>query len=143
MSVKPSAPLTCWPASTLTNCVTGPRSPNGKSVTASCCPPATTQSGSTPHWPRQASSVVDELESYGCDDSRAADVGNGLLHTGNGDLRWISWPRHLTVAVGIALGLRHQGSTSKVINFLSDGELGRGSRRGKPRWAQAITGSAI
>ena len=33
----------------------------------------------------------------------------------------------LTVAVGMALGLRHQGSTSKVINFLSDGELDEGS----------------
>jgi transketolase len=31
------------------------------------------------------------------------------------------------VAVGIAIGLRHQGSTSKVINFLSDGELDEGS----------------
>ena len=33
----------------------------------------------------------------------------------------------LTVAVGMALGLRHQGSTSRVINFLSDGELDEGS----------------
>ncbi len=33
----------------------------------------------------------------------------------------------LTVAVGMALGLRHQGSASRVINFLSDGELDEGS----------------
>jgi transketolase len=33
----------------------------------------------------------------------------------------------LTVAVGMALSLRYQGSTSKVINFLSDGELDEGS----------------
>ena len=33
----------------------------------------------------------------------------------------------LTVAVGMALGLRHQGSSSRVINFLSDGELDEGS----------------
>ena len=33
----------------------------------------------------------------------------------------------LTVAVGMALGLRHQGSPSRVINFLSDGELDEGS----------------
>jgi len=33
----------------------------------------------------------------------------------------------LTVAVGMALGLRHQGSDARVINFLSDGELDEGS----------------
>ena len=33
----------------------------------------------------------------------------------------------LTVAVGMALGLRHQGSGARVINFLSDGELDEGS----------------
>jgi transketolase len=33
----------------------------------------------------------------------------------------------LTVAVGMALGLRHQGSSARVINFLSDGELDEGS----------------
>ena len=33
----------------------------------------------------------------------------------------------LTVAVGMALGLRHQGSPSRVFNFLSDGELDEGS----------------
>ena len=33
----------------------------------------------------------------------------------------------LTVAVGMALGLRHLGSTSRIINFLSDGELNEGS----------------
>ena len=33
----------------------------------------------------------------------------------------------LTVAVGMALGLRHLGSDSRVINFLSDGELNEGS----------------
>jgi transketolase len=33
----------------------------------------------------------------------------------------------LTVAVGMALGLRLRGSQSKVINFLSDGELDEGS----------------
>ena len=33
----------------------------------------------------------------------------------------------LTVAVGMALGLRHQGSAARVFNFLSDGELDEGS----------------
>ena len=50
--------------------------------------------------------AVEELDTYGCDGS----LGHGL-----------------TVAVGMAIGLRHQGSTSKVINFLSDGELDEGS----------------
>jgi transketolase len=31
------------------------------------------------------------------------------------------------VAVGMALGLRHQGSPARVFNFLSDGELDEGS----------------
>ena len=33
----------------------------------------------------------------------------------------------LPIAVGTALGLRHQGSSSRVINFMSDGELDEGS----------------
>jgi transketolase len=33
----------------------------------------------------------------------------------------------LTIAVGMALGLRYQGSPARVINFLSDGELDEGS----------------
>ena len=33
----------------------------------------------------------------------------------------------LTIAVGMALGLRYQGSTARVYNFLSDGELDEGS----------------
>ncbi len=36
----------------------------------------------------------------------------------------------LTVAVGMALGLRHQGNGARVINFLSDGELDEGSTWG-------------
>jgi transketolase len=42
----------------------------------------------------------------------------------------------LTVAVGMALGLRHQGSSSRVINFLSDGELDEGST-----WEAAMSAS--
>ena len=33
----------------------------------------------------------------------------------------------LPIAVGLALGLRHRGSSSRVYNFLSDGELNEGS----------------
>jgi transketolase len=33
----------------------------------------------------------------------------------------------LSIAVGMALGLRHQGSSARVFNFLSDGELDEGS----------------
>jgi transketolase len=42
----------------------------------------------------------------------------------------------LTVAVGMALGLRHLGSSSRIINFLSDGELNEGST-----WEAAMSAS--
>jgi transketolase len=69
---------------------------------------------------------VDELETYGCDDSRLPMSGMASYTPGM-EISGGSLGHGLTVAVGIALGLRHQGSTSKVINFLSDGELDEGS----------------
>src|SRR4029078_1526488 len=42
----------------------------------------------------------------------------------------------LDVAVGMALGLRPQGSSSRIFNFLSDGELDEGST-----WEAAISAS--
>ncbi len=69
---------------------------------------------------------VDELETYGCDDSRLPMSGMASYTTGM-EISGGSLGHGLTVAVGVALGLRHQGSTSKVINFLSDGELDEGS----------------
>ncbi len=69
---------------------------------------------------------VDELDTYGCDDSRLPMSGMASYTPGM-EISGGSLGHGLTVAVGIALGLRHQGSTSKVINFLSDGELDEGS----------------
>lgn len=72
--------------------------------------------------------IVDiaELETYGCDDSRLPMSGMASYTPGM-EISGGSLGHGLTVAVGMALGLRHQGSTSRVINFLSDGELDEGS----------------
>lgn len=72
--------------------------------------------------------IVDpaELETYGCDDSRLP-MSAMASYTPGMEISGGSLGHGLTVAVGMALGLRHQGSTSRVINFLSDGELDEGS----------------
>jgi transketolase len=69
---------------------------------------------------------VEELDTYGCDDSRLPMSGMASYTPGM-EISGGSLGHGLTVAVGMALGLRHQGSASKVINFLSDGELDEGS----------------
>ncbi|MGE2716785.1 transketolase [Mycolicibacterium litorale] len=69
---------------------------------------------------------VDELDSYGSDDSRLPMSGMASYTPGM-EISGGSLGHGLTVAVGMALGLRHQGSTARVINFLSDGELDEGS----------------
>jgi transketolase len=69
---------------------------------------------------------VDELDTYGCDDS-SLPMSGMASYTPGMEISGGSLGHGLTVAVGMALGLRHQGSTSKVINFLSDGELDEGS----------------
>lgn len=69
---------------------------------------------------------VDELDTYGCDDSRLPMSGMASYTPGM-EISGGSLGHGLTVAVGMALGLRHQGSASRVINFLSDGELDEGS----------------
>ena len=57
----------------------------------------------------------------------AADVGDGNLHAGM-EISGGSLGHGLAVAVGMALGLRHQGNPAPgSINFLSDGELYEGS----------------
>jgi transketolase len=68
----------------------------------------------------------DELDSYGCDDSRLPMSGMASYTPGM-EISGGSLGHGLTVAVGLALGLRHQGSAARVINFLSDGELDEGS----------------
>ncbi|KUI31071.1 transketolase [Mycobacterium sp. IS-1496] len=69
---------------------------------------------------------VEELESYGSDDSRLPMSGMASYTPGM-EISGGSLGHGLTVAVGMALGLRHQGSPARVINFLSDGELDEGS----------------
>jgi len=69
---------------------------------------------------------VDELATYGCDDSRLPMSGMASYTPGM-EISGGSLGHGLTVAVGMALGLRLQGSSSRVINFLSDGELDEGS----------------
>jgi len=69
---------------------------------------------------------ADELESYGSDDSRLP-MSAMASYTPGMEISGGSLGHGLTVAVGMALGLRHQGSQARVINFLSDGELDEGS----------------
>jgi transketolase len=69
---------------------------------------------------------VDELDSYGSDGSRLPMSGMASYTPGM-EISGGSLGHGLTVAVGMALGLRRQGSPSRVINFLSDGELDEGS----------------
>ena len=69
---------------------------------------------------------VEELETYGTDDSRLPMSGMASYTPGM-EISGGSLGHGLTIAVGMALGLRHQGSTARVFNFLSDGELDEGS----------------
>ena len=69
---------------------------------------------------------VEELETYGSDDSRLPMSGMATYTPGM-EISGGSLGHGLTVAVGMALGLRLQGSQSTVFNFLSDGELDEGS----------------
>lgn len=74
---------------------------------------------------------VEELESYGSDDSRLPMSGMSTYTPGM-EISGGSLGHGLSIAVGIALGLRHrahvgEGSSSRVYNFLSDGELDEGS----------------
>ena len=125
-SGRRSAPPTCSPPSTPTNCATGPTIRTGKAGTGSCCRPGTTPSGCTPRWPKPASSPSAELDTYGSDGSRLPMSGMASYTPGM-EISGGSLGHGLTVAVGMALGLRHQGSPSRIINFLSDGELDEGS----------------
>ena len=69
---------------------------------------------------------VEELETYGSDDSRLPMSGMSTYTPGM-EISGGSLGHGLTIAVGMALGLRYQGSESRVFNFLSDGELDEGS----------------
>ncbi|MGK2317869.1 transketolase [Gordonia rhizosphera] len=69
---------------------------------------------------------IEELDTYGSDDSRLPMSGMSTYTPGM-EISGGSLGHGLTVAVGMALGLRMQGNDAKVINFLSDGELDEGS----------------
>lgn len=77
----------------------------------------------------------DELESYGCDDSRLPMSGMATYTPGM-EITGGSLGHGLGIAVGACLGLKRKGSASWVYNLLSDGELNEGST-----WEAAMSAS--
>jgi transketolase len=69
---------------------------------------------------------VSELQTYGSDGSRLPMSGMASYTPGM-EISGGSLGHGLTVATGMALGLRHQGNDARVYNLLSDGELDEGS----------------
>jgi transketolase len=69
---------------------------------------------------------LEELESYGSDDSRLPMSGMASYTPGM-EISGGSLGHGLGVATGMALGLRHLGNPARVYNLLSDGELDEGS----------------
>src|SRR4051794_40082351 len=69
---------------------------------------------------------VEELETYGSDDSRLPMSGMASYTPGM-EISGGSLGHGLGVATGMGLGLRHLGSPARVFNLLSDGELDEGS----------------
>jgi len=68
----------------------------------------------------------DELETYGSDDSRLPMSGMASYTPGM-EMSGGSLGQGLSIAVGMALGLRHKGNAAFVYNSMSDGELDEGS----------------
>lgn len=69
---------------------------------------------------------LDELDTYGSDDSRLPMSGMASYTPGM-EISGGSLGHGLGIGVGMALGLRHQGNDAQVVNLLSDGELDEGS----------------
>ncbi|MFJ2618413.1 transketolase [Glutamicibacter sp. NPDC087344] len=69
---------------------------------------------------------VEELETYGSDDSRLPMSGMSTYTPGM-EISGGSLGHGLSIAVGMALSFRYQHKNQRVINFLSDGELDEGS----------------
>jgi transketolase len=78
---------------------------------------------------------VAELETYGSDDSRLPMSGMSTYTPGM-EISGGSLGHGLGLAVGMALGLRHQHQDARVINLMSDGELDEGST-----WEAAMAAS--
>lgn len=68
----------------------------------------------------------DEMETYGCDDSRLPMSGMASYTPGM-EISGGSLGQGLAIGVGIALGLRHQNIKAFVYNSMSDGELDEGA----------------
>jgi transketolase len=69
---------------------------------------------------------VEELETYGSDDSRLPMSGMASYTPGM-EISGGSLGHGLAVATGMGLGLRRLGNPARVFNLLSDGELDEGS----------------
>lgn len=67
-----------------------------------------------------------EIETYGADDSRLPMSGMASYTPGM-EMSGGSLGQGLSIAVGMALGLRHKGNPAFVYNSMSDGELDEGS----------------
>ncbi|OOF65400.1 transketolase [Rodentibacter sp. Ppn85] len=76
-----------------------------------------------------------ELETYGCDHSRLPMSGM-TTYTPGMEMSGGSLGLGLSIAVGIALGLRYQNNQAFVYNSMSDGELDEGST-----WEAAMAAS--
>ena len=80
---------------------------------------------------------VAELQTYGSDGSRLPMSGMASYTPGM-EISGGSLGHGLTVAAGMALGLRFQGNDARVYNLLSDGELNE-APPGRPRWSVLTT----
>ena len=125
-SGRRSASPTCSPWPTPTSCATGPTTRTGTGRDrfllsighyAIALYAALAEAGIIP---------VEELETYGSDDSRLPMSGMASYTPGM-EISGGSLGHGLAVATGMALGLRHQGNPARVYNLLSDGELDEGS----------------
>ena len=68
----------------------------------------------------------EELDTYGCDDSRLPMSGMATYTPGM-EISGGSLGQGLTIAVGMALGLRLKGNKAFIYNSMSDGELDEGA----------------
>lgn len=70
----------------------------------------------------------EELETYGSDDSRLPMSGMATYTPGM-EMSGGSLGQGLSIAVGMALGLKKRAAHPRVFNSMSDGELDEGSTR--------------